>query len=105
MSFSGVHPCQLCKETGSDVQRCSVNACGRFFHPSCLKDSGLWPQAQFTATQLTCPAHLCHTCASENPKEPFMKYNTKLVRCVRCPTAYHSGDHCVTAGTLQVSTY
>ena len=99
----GVHACLLCKQTGEGVQRCSVTNCGRFYHPACLRDSGLWPQAQFTEKQLTCPAHLCHTCASENPKDPFMKYSSKLVRCVRCPTAYHSGDHCVAAGTVQIT--
>ena len=32
-------------------------------------------QARYGEKQLTCPAHVCHTCASDNPKEPFMKYN------------------------------
>ena len=60
-------------------------------------------QARFGEKQLTCPAHVCHTCASDNPKEPFMKYNKPLLRCIRCPTAYHSGDFCVTAGTVQIT--
>ena len=32
-----------------------------------------------------------------------MKYNKPLLRCIRCPTAYHSGDFCVTAGTVQIT--
>ena len=60
-------------------------------------------QARYGEKQLTCPAHVCHTCASDNPKEPFMKYNKPLLRCIRCPTAYHSGDFCVTAGTVQIT--
>jgi hypothetical protein len=29
-----------------------------------------------------------------------MKYNTRLVRCIRCPTTYHVGDYCIAAGTI-----
>ena len=43
---------------------------------------------------------MCHTCASDDPQDPFMKYNTRLVRCIRCPTAYHAGDYCIAAGLL-----
>ena len=32
-----------------------------------------------------------------------MKYSSKLVRCIRRPTAYHSGDFCVAAGTVQIT--
>jgi hypothetical protein len=32
-----------------------------------------------------------------------MKYNEKLIKCVRCPTAYHGGDSCVAAGTVQIT--
>ena len=32
-----------------------------------------------------------------------MKYNSKLLKCIRCPTAYHSGDFCVAAGTVQIT--
>ena len=104
---TGLHSCQLCDKPSNGVQGrvmlCSFKGCGRFFHPACLKENNLWPQSQFSEKALTCPAHMCHTCASDNPKDPFMKFNTKLVRCLRCPTAYHSGDHCVAAGTVQVT--
>ena len=32
-----------------------------------------------------------------------MKHKEKLVRCLRCPTAYHHNDHCMTAGTLIIT--
>ena len=32
-----------------------------------------------------------------------MKYNERLIKCVRCPTAYHGGDFCVAAGTVQIT--
>ena len=78
--------------------------CGRFFHLECLSKNVLWPQHRITGDAvLTCPAHSCHTCASDNPKDPYMKYNNKLVKCIRCPTAYHSNDFCVAAGTVQIT--
>ena len=83
----------------SHTLRCNMAGCGRFFHSKCLTMHGLWPQARLTGDNtLTCPIHVCHTCASDNPKDPYMKYNSKLVKCIRCPTAYHSGDYCVAAG-------
>ena len=101
---SGKHSCFICKnvtckETSSQpTEKCSQTGCGKYFHRSCLKNYGLWPQARYSEHALTCPGHICHTCASDNPKDPYMKYNTKLLKCIRCPTAYHSGDHCVAAG-------
>lgn len=100
--LSGLHKCQICKSSDGQVRKCNDKGCGRFFHSSCLQNSGLWPQASFAEKTFTCPAHMCHTCASDNPKEPLMKYNTRLLRCIRCPTTYHSGDYCVAAGTVQV---
>ncbi|CAB4067292.1 Histone-lysine N-methyltransferase, H3 lysine-36 specific,Histone-lysine N-methyltransferase, H3 lysine-36 and H4 lysine-20 specific,Histone-lysine N-methyltransferase SETD2,Probable histone-lysine N-methyltransferase CG1716,Histone-lysine N-methyltransferase ASH1L,Histone-lysine N-methyltransferase NSD2,Histone-lysine N-methyltransferase ASHH2,Probable histone-lysine N-methyltransferase Mes-4,Histone-lysine N-methyltransferase NSD3 [Lepeophtheirus salmonis] len=46
---------------------------------------------------------MCHTCASDNISNPVMKYSAKLLKCVRCPTSYHSGDYCVAAGTIQIT--
>ena len=94
----GKHKCMLCSSKEGHVERCNVNGCGKYMHRNCLKSAGLWPQARFAGNLYTCPGHMCHTCASDNPKDPFMKYNTKLLKCIRCPTAYHSGDHCVAAG-------
>ena len=105
---TGKHSCFLCKAVSSRepsvglVEKCSQNGCGKYFHRACLKRYGLWPQARYSEHALTCPGHICHTCASDNPKDPYMKYNTKLLKCIRCPTTYHSGDHCVAAGMTQL---
>ena len=101
--FPGIHTCLLCGKADADVERCNVNGCGRFMHRSCLKESGLWPQARYSGNLFTCPVHMCHTCASDNPKDPYMKYNSKMLKCIRCPTAYHSGDHCVPAGETMIN--
>ena len=80
---SGQYKCQICHQ-GGNVVKCSIINCGRFFHLECLEKNNLWPQHRITGDQqLTCPAHSCHTCASDNPKDPYMKYNSKLVRCIR----------------------
>ena len=106
---TGQHPCFICKtaetkdETLGSIEKCSQAGCGKYFHRSCLKKYNLWPQARYAEHALTCPGHICHTCASDNPKDPYMKYNTKLLKCIRCPTTYHSGDHCVAAGSVQIT--
>ena len=98
----GKHPCLICKSYDGIIMQCNATLCYRYYHIDCLKTSGLWPQARFSEKAFTCPAHVCHTCASDDPSEPFMKYTTKLLQCVRCPTSYHSGDaNCVTAGSVQ----
>ncbi|XP_059080477.1 uncharacterized protein LOC131878504 isoform X2 [Tigriopus californicus] len=100
---SGVHACHICKSPAKQVSRCTSPGCGRFYHLECLRDSGMWPQTRVGDNKFVCPVHMCHTCASTNPKEPFMKYSSRLLKCIRCPTAYHSGDFCVTAGTVQIT--
>ena len=107
--LAGQHSCFICNEPGTNelslgiTEKCSQAGCGKYFHRLCLKKYGLWPQSRYSEHALTCPGHICHTCASDNPKDPYMKYNTKLLRCIRCPTAYHSGDHCVAAGMVNLS--
>ena len=86
---SGKHSCFICKSVSCNdspnhsTEKCSQAGCGKYFHRSCLKKYGLWPQARYSEHALTCPGHICHTCASDNPKDPYMKYNTKLLKCIR----------------------
>lgn len=82
--------------------RCSTAHCGKHYHIDCLKV--MWPQAIYNANKvgyhLSCPQHVCHTCVSDNPRENKGRFvHEKLVRCVRCPTSYHYGNHCVPAGS------
>nr|XP_018902760.1 PREDICTED: histone-lysine N-methyltransferase NSD2-like isoform X2 [Bemisia tabaci] len=103
-----VHP----KTNEEDKIRCRTPWCGRLFHESCLHS---WPQAILTGGSkrrdtltgqiqdkvLTCPQHVCHTCVSDNPsviKERAL-HEKQLVRCIKCPTAYHFGNYCVPAGS------
>ncbi|NP_001427825.1 histone-lysine N-methyltransferase NSD2 isoform 8 [Homo sapiens] len=66
--------CQLCEKPGS-LLLCEGPCCGAF-HLACLGLSRR-PEGRFT----------CSECASG-----------KMMRCVRCPVAYHSGDACLAAG-------
>ncbi|KAJ9585197.1 hypothetical protein L9F63_003000, partial [Diploptera punctata] len=109
-------PCFACDWGENQHEHCSISHCGRFYHPECLK---LWPHAcsnngsssrrQAAAaaarggngiTTITCPQHVCHTCASDDPRNATTRYNhERLVRCIRCPTAYHTGNYCLPAGS------
>ncbi|EPY89323.1 histone-lysine N-methyltransferase NSD2 isoform 1 [Camelus ferus] len=71
------HVCQLCEKTGS-LLLCEGPCCGAF-HLACLGLSRR-PEGRFTCTE----------CASG-----------KMMRCVRCPVAYHGGDACLAAGCLR----
>ncbi|XP_024945454.1 histone-lysine N-methyltransferase NSD2 isoform X2 [Cephus cinctus] len=97
--LSGVAPaCFICNERETDRMRCSVFACGKHYHPACLK---AWPQAHWQGGRLSCPYHVCHTCSSDNPQDSHSRSTTeKLARCVRCPSSYHTSTSCIPAGSV-----
>ncbi|XP_064631567.1 histone-lysine N-methyltransferase NSD2-like [Lineus longissimus] len=99
--LSGVHTCFACKKTDKETRRCSIAMCGKFYHEDCLKGM---KQARIEGKNFICPLHGCATCYANNPKS--MKANKgRLVRCIRCPTAYHTGigDQCIAAGCEQIT--
>lgn len=78
---------------------CKLNGCGRYFHEKCLK---FWPQANIDAKNnclTTCPSHCCQTCISEDPQGKFITLSKENVKCILCPSAYHSDSRCIPAGT------
>ncbi|XP_072378202.1 uncharacterized protein [Diabrotica undecimpunctata] len=112
--------CFICNEMISKKgalmrQKCSLHPCPRFYHPDCLK---LWPQTQWSLIQTTknrfsqeeqdsfvCPQHVCHTCASDDPRAAISRCPwDKIVKCLCCPASYHSTNFCIPAGTAIVST-
>ncbi|XP_015436181.1 PREDICTED: histone-lysine N-methyltransferase NSD2 isoform X1 [Dufourea novaeangliae] len=97
--LSGVAPaCFICNEREGDRIRCSVLACGKHYHSSCLKS---WPQSHWQGGRLTCSYHVCHTCSSDNPQDSHSRTpNEKLARCVRCPSSYHTSTSCLPAGSV-----
>ncbi|XP_076282492.1 nuclear receptor binding SET domain protein isoform X2 [Lasioglossum baleicum] len=97
--LSGVAPaCFICNEREGDRIRCTVIACGKHYHSSCLRS---WPQSHWQGGRLTCPYHMCHTCSSDNPQDSHSRTpNEKLARCVRCPSSYHTSTSCLPAGSV-----
>lgn len=97
--LSGVAPpCFACQDRGKERIKCSVAACGKHYHPDCLRN---WPQAHYQSERLHCPYHICHTCISDNPQSAHhpRSSNEKFVRCVRCPSTYHASISCLPAGS------
>ncbi|XP_055848792.1 nuclear receptor binding SET domain protein isoform X2 [Episyrphus balteatus] len=101
--------CFVCKKDTpelGDMARCSSHQCSKFYHPACLK---YWPQAKLTKSagkleNLRCPAHVCHTCVSDDPKGKFLHIEkSKLTKCLKCPATYHMDSTCIPAGSQFLS--
>lgn len=109
------HPCFVCHKDvsrkGSSIrQKCSLFACGKFYHAECLK---VWPQTQWSVISTTkhkqsntnldtfvCPVHVCHTCVSDDPRAAIPRCTSdKVAKCLRCPATYHNSAYCIPAGT------
>ncbi|KAJ8920113.1 hypothetical protein NQ315_011769 [Exocentrus adspersus] len=77
----------------------------------------MWPQTQWSLIQTTrhkdsdidmdsfvCPLHVCHTCVSDDPRAATSRCSGgKIVKCLRCPSTYHSSNLCIPAGTAILS--
>ncbi|XP_068132273.1 histone-lysine N-methyltransferase NSD2 isoform X2 [Hyperolius riggenbachi] len=91
---TGIHSCFVCKKKDTEVKRCSTINCGKFYHDSCLRK---YSHAVFDSKGFRCPLHHCASClVSKSSTTRVIK--TKLIRCIRCPVAYHGGDACIAAG-------
>uniref|UniRef100_A0A4W5KK47 Nuclear receptor binding SET domain protein 2 n=1 Tax=Hucho hucho TaxID=62062 RepID=A0A4W5KK47_9TELE len=83
--------CFSCKLSEGEVHRCNVQNCGMFYHEACVRNNTL---TVFDNKGFHCPLHTCVSCYSK-PKAT----KGKLMRCLRCPVAYHTGEMCVAAGS------
>ncbi|KAL4609557.1 histone-lysine N-methyltransferase NSD3-like [Arapaima gigas] len=95
---TGTHPCFSCKVSDSDVRRCSVTGCGRFYHSTCARKH---TSASVDSKGLRCPQHSCTTCCLERDLHKASK--GRMMRCIRCPVAYHTGDGCIAAGSVVIT--
>lgn len=83
--------CFICKEPEPTV-RCDPSLkCFNLFHEDCLKK---WPVTGLTS----CPQHKCHTCIFQNCNR-----NGILMKCFKCPAAYHGSVCCLPAGSSVLS--
>ncbi|XP_058062686.1 nuclear receptor binding SET domain protein-like isoform X1 [Anopheles bellator] len=94
--------CFICSDEQSEVEgklkyRCIANSCTQVYHLNCLS---LFPQYREMDQQtIICPYHVCHTCVSDDPKGKSSNTKLALVRCTQCPSAYHSDERCIPAGS------
>lgn len=91
---TGNHCCFVCRQTGN-VKQCCQPLCTKFYHDECLR---IFKTAKFDGDRFFCPLHFCGTCVS-NKSAVTRK---RMIRCVRCPTAYHVSG-CLVAGCIPVS--
>lgn len=97
--FSNTKNCFACAksvtdETSFEHQSCPNVDCRLTFHKKCLRN---WPQSK-NRRNSNCPQHTCHTCFSKD-----IHNSGSLMKCVRCPAAYHMLPSCVPAGTQVLS--
>ncbi|KAA6418167.1 MAG: PHD zinc finger-containing [Trebouxia sp. A1-2] len=79
--------CFVCGEFGAGfedptVRKCSLGVCGRFYHIKCAQALELTQMAKKGA-HFRCPQHYCAVCRKSGD-------GVDMVKCIRCPTAYHS---------------
>uniref|UniRef100_A0A673IQY4 Histone-lysine N-methyltransferase NSD2-like n=1 Tax=Sinocyclocheilus rhinocerous TaxID=307959 RepID=A0A673IQY4_9TELE len=96
---SGVHVCFTCKKSEGEVRRCCVLHCGRFYHEACVRLSAL---TVFENRGFRCPLHTCLSCHYSG-RGAGKATKGKMMRCLRCPVAYHVGDLCVAAGSEMIT--
>ncbi|XP_050818866.1 histone-lysine N-methyltransferase, H3 lysine-36 specific isoform X2 [Gopherus flavomarginatus] len=93
---TGVHTCFVCKSSGEDVRRCLLPLCGKYYHEECVQK---YPPTVMQNKGFRCSLHICMTCHAANPAN-LSASKGRLMRCVRCPVAYHANDFCLAAGTV-----
>uniref|UniRef100_A0A8D0D2G4 Histone-lysine N-methyltransferase NSD3 n=1 Tax=Sander lucioperca TaxID=283035 RepID=A0A8D0D2G4_SANLU len=96
---NGNHTCFSCKTAGREVTRCSVSGCGCYYHKDCVRK--LPGTTNSSDGGFCCPQHSCSTCCLERDLQRASK--GRLMRCIRCPVAYHTGDSCVAAGSVALT--
>ncbi|XP_044136728.1 histone-lysine N-methyltransferase, H3 lysine-36 specific isoform X2 [Bufo gargarizans] len=96
---SGVHTCFVCKTSDEGVKRCSLPLCGKYYHEDCAFN---YPPTIQLNKGFRCSLHICVTCHGNNPNNPSASKG-RLMRCVRCPVAYHANDFCMAAGTVTLA--
>jgi len=103
---TGQHTCFLCKEPG-ELFKCAQITCGKFYHSGCM-DKLQVDRKEKVPTRFFCPHHSCKLCVKTKDStlgsSAPLKSNSKLVKCIRCPTAYHQKS-CFIAGCLVLTSH
>uniref|UniRef100_A0A4W3H6K2 Histone-lysine N-methyltransferase, H3 lysine-36 specific n=2 Tax=Callorhinchus milii TaxID=7868 RepID=A0A4W3H6K2_CALMI len=93
---TGFHTCFVCRQNGEDVKRCLMPLCGKFYHMECIEK---YPTSVALNKGFRCSLHVCLSCHACNPTNPRATKG-RMMRCVRCPVAYHANDNCLAAGCV-----
>ncbi|XP_013867271.1 histone-lysine N-methyltransferase NSD2 [Austrofundulus limnaeus] len=96
---TGAHKCFICKQLEGEVRRCHAPHCGKFYHEACVR---LNPLTMFDNKGFRCPLHACLSCHYDSCTK-LRATKGRLMRCLRCPVAYHVGDLCVAAGSEMIT--
>ncbi|KAH9316284.1 hypothetical protein KI387_024911, partial [Taxus chinensis] len=93
--------CFDCKEYGAltaGTVRCTSKNCQNHYHEGCARKWGALRggYSYITRRGYICPHHFCHACHRSHNSGA-----SKLVRCMRCPIAYHSKCLSESANLLQ----
>lgn len=90
---TGQQRCFVCDQCSSDLLRCTGTPCTKWYHADCVKalPGTKCETAQFDQEAFACPLHACANCDLGSAPRAG-----QLVRCLRCPVAYH--DACIPAG-------
>ncbi|KAG0582549.1 hypothetical protein KC19_3G068400 [Ceratodon purpureus] len=102
---AGQHQCFACGKLGystvptdstdsQEVFVCGAKQCKRFYHPSCVAkllvpeaaQNNLACRIQLKLETFTCPLHKCASCNLDEDKTDPSLY---LIKCRRCPVAWH----------------
>ena len=75
-----MHSCFVCKESKSDVKRCVVSQCGKFYHEACVRR---FPLTVFESRGFRCPLHSCLSCHASNPSNPRPSKGTDVQEKLR----------------------
>ena len=94
--ITGNHCCFVCRQTGN-VKQCHHQLCTKHYHENCLK---AFKTAKFDGDRFYCPLHFCSTCVTNKNSVT----RGRMIRCVRCPTAYHLSG-CLVAGCIPISSH
>ena len=112
--ITGEKKCFSCKDSLANVDetsvfRCAVTNCKKFYHAKCLdkypglKDLTSSPEKR----KNTCPQHFCASCYPHDTADNKVCYHGKIIKCLKCPVAYHSKseDRCFPAGSVIINGY
>ncbi|GFR23537.1 histone-lysine N-methyltransferase, H3 lysine-36 specific [Trichonephila clavata] len=88
--------CFVCEKSDRVLMKCSFIQCTKHYHADCINQYECSNQLKNI-----CPLHTCLTCYREHSNNSMSRKGA-MVTCIRCPTAFHSRETCIPAGSVEV---